>query len=133
MKIILDTNVFISGIFWEGNYCSQILNKWKEGKFQLVSSPQIIKEFLEVLQSFKIPLDPELIEMWKNLIITNSIIVIPMKKIELIKDDPDDDKFIEAAICSKADFIISQDKHLLKLKEYHQTKILKPEEALLYI
>ena len=33
MRIVLDTNVFISGIFWEGNFCSQIIDKWKRGKF----------------------------------------------------------------------------------------------------
>ncbi len=113
MRIVLDTNVFISGIFWEGNFCSQIIDQWKKGRFQLVSSPKLIEELVETLRSFKISMDEELIEEWKNLIIENSIMVDPIVAIKSVKDDPDDDKFVEVAICGEADFIISQDKHLL--------------------
>lgn len=133
MRIVLDTNVFISGIFWEGNFCSQIIDKWKRGKFQLVSSPKLIEELIETLRSFKISMDENLIEEWKNLIIENSMIVNPIVAIKAVKDDPEDDKFVEAAVYGEADFIVSQDKHLLKLKEYNKTKILKPEEAVLII
>jgi len=133
MRIVLDTNVFISGIFWEGNFCSQIIDQWKKGRFQLVSSPKLIEELVETLRSFKISMDEELIEEWKNLIIENSIMVDPIVAIKSVKDDPDDDKFVEVAICGEADFIISQDKHLLTLKEYNKIKILKPEEAVLIL
>ena len=67
------------------------------------------------------------------MIIKNSVIVIPIEHIKLIKEDPDDDKFIEAAVYGKADLIISQNKHLLRIKEYNKIKILKPEEAILYL
>lgn len=130
MKIILDTNIFISGIFWEGNFCSQIINKWKEGKFKLISSPEIIEEFVETLRSFKIQVDEEIINGWKNIIIQNSILVKPLERLEIIKTDLDDNKFLEAAIEGKADFIISQDNHLLNLKEYGGIKIINPKEFL---
>ncbi len=133
MRLVLDTNVFISGIFWEGNFCSQIIAKWKRGRFQLVSSPKIIEEFIETLRSFKISMDESLIEGWKNLIIENSIMVDPLVAIKAVKDDSEDDKFIEAAVYGEADFIVSQDKHLLKLKEYNKIKILRPEEAILIV
>jgi putative PIN family toxin of toxin-antitoxin system len=133
MRIVLDTNVFISGIFWEGNFCSQIIDKWKRGKFQLVSSPKLIEELVETLRSFKISMDEEMIEEWKNLIIENSIMVDSIVAIQAVKDDPEDDKFIEAAVYGEADFIVSQDKHLLKLKEYNKIKILTPEEAVLVL
>lgn len=129
MRIVLDTNVFISGIFWEGNFCSQIIDQWRKGRFQLVSSPKLVEELVETLRSFKISMDEELIEEWKNLIIENSVMVDPIVAIKAVKGDPEDDKFVEAAIYGEADFIISQDKHLLKLKEYNKIKILKPEEA----
>ena len=133
MRIVLDTNVFISGIFWEGNFCSQIIDKWKRGKFQLVSSPKLIEELVKTLKSFKISMPEELIEEWKNLIIENSIMVDPLVAIKTVNDDPEDDKFVETAVYGEADFIVSQDKHLLKLKEYNKIKILKPEEAVLII
>jgi len=133
MKMVLDTNVFISGIFWEGNFCSQIIDKWKKGSFQLVSSPKIVEELVRTLGSFKISMDRELIEEWKNLVIENSIIVDSATAIEAIKDDPEDNKFIEAAVYGEADFIVSQDNHLLKLKEYNKIKILNPEKAVLIL
>ena len=49
MKIILDTNIFISGIFWAGN-SNKVLNLWKENKFELVTSKEIIEEFLKVMK-----------------------------------------------------------------------------------
>ncbi|MEI6732138.1 MAG: putative toxin-antitoxin system toxin component, PIN family [archaeon] len=130
MRVILDTNVFISGIFWEGNFCSQIIAKWKNRLFEMVSSPQIIEELVETLRCFKIRLDEEMIEGWKNMILSNSIIVEPTEKLDIITEDLDDNKFIEAAIAGKADFIISQDNHLLKLKEYRGISILEPREAI---
>ena len=133
MRIVLDTNVFISGIFWEGNFCSKIIDQWKLGKFQLVSSLKLIEELVETLKSFKISMDEGLINEWKNLILENSIMVNPIAAIKVVKDDPEDDKFVEAAVYGEADFIVSQDKHLLKLEEYNKIKILKPEEAVLII
>lgn len=126
----MDTNVFVSGIFWEGNFCSQLIEKWKNKKFELVSSMEIIDELVKTLRDFKIQMPDSMIEDWRNLIIENSIIVEPTIKLDVIKDDPDDNKFLEAGLTGKIDFIISQDNHLLKLKEYQGIKILNPEEAL---
>ena len=133
MRCVLDTNVFISGIFWEGNFCSQIIDSWIKGKFELVSSREIIEELVKTLKCFKIKLDEDIIGGWKNMIIENSIIVEPFEKLEIIKEDQEDNKFLEAAIAGKAEFLISQDNHLLKLKEYNKIKILKPEEAVLIL
>ena len=50
MRVVIDTNVFVSGIFWEGNFCSQIIEKWRKRKFNLVSSTEILDEFVETLK-----------------------------------------------------------------------------------
>jgi len=126
----MDTNVFVSGIFWEGNFCSQIIDKWKNKKFELISSVKILNELVKTLKDFKIHMYDEMIEEWRNLIIENSIIVEPTIKLNVVKDDPDDDKFLEVGVTGKVDVIISQDKHLLKLKEYQGIKIVNPKEAL---
>ena len=131
MRAILDTNVFVSGIFWEGNFCSQIIDKWRNKEFELVSSIEILDELVKTLKDFKIQMPDAMIEEWRNLIIENSIIVEPTTKLDVIKEDPDDNKFLEAGVTGKANFIISQDNHLLKLKEYQGIKIVSPEELLL--
>jgi putative PIN family toxin of toxin-antitoxin system len=82
------------------------------------------------LKDFKIRLDYELIESWKILVVENSILVNPLKKFDIVKDDLDDNKFFEAAVEGKADFIISQDKHLLKIGEFQRIKVLKPVDFL---
>tara|TARA_Y100000310_G_scaffold305546_1_gene345794 strand:+ start:586 stop:987 length:402 start_codon:yes stop_codon:yes gene_type:complete len=133
MRVVIDTNIFISGIFWEGNFCSQIIEKWKIKSFELVSSIEIIDELIETFRNFKIQMQEDIIEEWRNMIIENSIIVKPTIKLNVVKDDPDDNKFLEAGVTGKVDFIISQDKHLLKFKEYQGIKILNPEEAILLL
>ena len=70
----------------------------------------------------------EEIHFWESLILEKTVLAIPKTKVNAVKDDPDDNKFIEAALEGKADYIISQDKHLLKLKEFRKIKIIIPDE-----
>lgn len=56
--------------------------------------------------------------------------MFPTLALNVVKNDPDDDKFIEAAFEGNAHYIISKDKHLLSLKEYGTIKIISPEEFL---
>ena len=127
MNIILDTNVFISGIFFSGPP-SQILQAWQNESFQIVLSEQILSEYQRVADelSYKyaqVDIAPiiELVTIhWK---------LIDTKGIEIsICEDPDDDKFVECAIAGKCDIIVSGDKHLLKLAGYKSIKILRPRE-----
>ena len=60
----------------------------------------------------------------------STIFVEPKQKFKAVKDDPDDDKFIDCAVEGKCDYIISQDKHLLKIKEFQGIRILTPKEFL---
>lgn len=127
MKAVIDTNVFVSGIFWTGS-SHKVLALWKEQKFSLVSSLGTIAEFVKVLKDFKIRLQDETIRELVDLIITNSIIVEPKEKIDIVKDDPTDNIFVETAVAGNTDYIISQDKHLLKIKEFRGIRIINPEE-----
>jgi len=127
VKVVLDTNVFISGIFWRGS-SNKVIMSWKEGKFTLVTSLEIISEIIKVLKDFKIKLSDDMIREWIDLIVRNSIIVEPKERINIVKDDPKDNIFIETAAAGNADYVISQDNHLLKLKEFKGIKIIAPEE-----
>ena len=129
IRVVLDTNIFISGIFWEGNYCSQIISAWRAGKITLISSLEIVQELVETLRDFKIEMGEEMIMEWQKMIIENAVIVIPMEKLDLIKEDPDDNKFFEAALAGEAQYIVSQDqKHVLNLAEFRGIKTIHPEE-----
>ena len=129
MRVVLDTNIFISGLFWDGNYCSQIISEWRAGNIILVSSLEIIQELVETLRDFRIGMEEEIIEEWRKLIIKNSIIVISIEKINIVKNDQKDNKFFEAAIAGKAQYIVSQDKkHILNISEFKGIKTIHPED-----
>ena len=128
MKVILDTNIFISGLFWKGD-SYKILMLWKDKKFQLVTSKEIIDEIIRVLKDFKIRLPDDILKELINLIIKNSIFVKPKERFN-VSIDKGDNKFIDAAFEANADYIISQDKDLLNLKEFKNIKIINPKEFL---
>ncbi len=121
MKVVLDTNIFVSGIHWRGP-SFRVLEAWAQDKFELISSLEIIEEIVATLMNFKKPMSPEDILFWKDVILQKGIIVLPTKKVDIIKNDPDDNKFLEAAKEAQADYLISRDKkHVLVLKKFENT------------
>jgi putative PIN family toxin of toxin-antitoxin system len=125
MRIVLDTNVFISGIFFSGPPY-QILKSWRDGRVELLVSPSILEEYhrigIELASKFQ---DVDLRPFWDLLAIQAQIVLAPPLS-PVIHDDPSDDKFLEAAVAGNASYVISGDKHLLKLSEYQGIQILKP-------
>src|SRR3989344_2725121 len=129
MRAVLDTNIFVSGIHWSGA-SEKVLRAWFLDNFKLVSSTDIVDEFVKTMISFKVPMKIEDILWWESLILEKSELVMPRKKVNAVKDDPDDEKFIEAALEGKADYVVTQDRHLLRVKEFGGVKIVTPEEFL---
>lgn len=129
MRIILDTNVLVSGVFWSGPPF-KILELWRDKKVHLITSPEIIVEYqrvaIELAEKFQtVAIDPLL-----SLIVASSEIYIPPDLPSQVCKDPDDDKFIACAIASRADFVISGDKNLLATSGYQGVKTIKPREFL---
>ena len=129
MRAILDTNIFLSGIHWSGA-SNKVLREWFIGSFVSVSSPQINQELFIQLRDFKIQMEIEEIEWWEDIVLEKSILVIPKRKVNVVKDDSDDNKFVEAALEGKADYIVTQDRHLLNIKEFESIKKVTPKEFL---
>ncbi len=129
MRVVLDTNIFISGIFWQGK-CSKIILLWREKKFDLIVSFSMLEEFVRVLKDFKIQMPAEAIREWVDMIINNSIVVEPEEKLDVVKSDIKDNIIVEAAVEGRVDFIVSQDNHLLELKEFRNIRIVGPEDFL---
>ena len=127
MKIILDTNVFVSGIFFTGPPY-QILEAWRDGKLQLAISEDILEEYervgLMLAEQFPvIDLRPIL-----DLVIANAEIFPVQCLPETVCDDPDDDKFLTCALACKSKVIVSGDKHLLRVSGFQGIQIIKPRE-----
>ena len=103
MRAVLDTNVLVSGIHWKGA-SSKVIEAILANKFESVTSEEILREFVEVMQCFKISMPNDEIIEWENLVMSKSEIVLPKQRLYVVKDDPDDNKFVEAAV--KATVII---------------------------
>jgi len=131
IRVVLDTNVFISALFWKGAPY-QIFQKILKGAILNFVSPQILKELKErLLYKFKLP--PEKVKEYLGIIVFNSKIIYPKKELNIVEKDPSDNKIIGCALEAKASFIISGDKHLLEIKRYKGIKIVAPKEFLVQI
>ncbi len=132
-RVVLDTNVVVSGTFWSGA-SFQVMRLVDDGKVRLVLSSEILCEYSEILSSEEIlaktSANRRLVEKIIRKISNRAIFVAPTSKLRAVKDDPDDDKFIEAAVAGGACFIVTKDKHLLKLVRYGKIEIVTPEEFL---
>lgn len=133
MRITLDTNILISGTFWTGD-SFRILDMIDKKKLSNVSSREIIEEYNKAIKSDEIvdKVDNKKLTMTKIVlnVIKNSEIVEPTTKLDVVKDDPDDNRVLECAKEGKSKYIITKDEHLLKLKEFEGIKIVTPEEFL---
>lgn len=125
IKAVLDTNVLISGILFGGNP-RQIFELVIQGKIDAYISPAIFIEFKEVLIRPKFGITHE-----KCFLITKEIenlfcFVFPQIRVDLIKDDPDDNIILECALAADVEYIITGDSHLLTLKSFEKIQIISP-------
>jgi len=127
MRIILDTNVFISGIFWKGAPY-QILKAWSDRKIKLVISQEILNEYGRVANALskkypQIDLTPfiELLTIYTDM-------HVAVKFSERVSRDSDDDKFIECAISAGVEIIVSGDQDLLTISGFQNIKVIKPAD-----
>lgn len=129
MKVVIDTNLFVSSFF--GGNPRRIIDLWKKGKIILCLSKNILEEYIDVLQRVGLK-DEDEIEELLSLFAKGVNILFTAKtpRIMAVKIDPDDDKFIECAIALKAEAIITEDKALRATEEHEGVKILTPQEFL---
>jgi predicted nucleic acid-binding protein len=79
---------------------------WISGIFQLAVSGPILDEYEEVL--LRKGISPQLVEDLNAAILKSAVFTAPSRRINLIKTDPEDNKFLECTVCSRADYIISE-------------------------
>jgi len=127
-KIVIDTNIYISAIFWGGKP-REIIDLARAGKLLAFTSSAIENEIADKLRT-KFNLNKDEIE---RILTDFSMFTIPVDVsilISAIPDDPEDNKFVECALMCNSDYIISGDKHLLSVKEYAGIKIIRASEIL---
>ncbi len=133
MRVVLDTNVIISATLIRGGNEDQILRAWKSGAFDLVLSPEILEEtgralLYEKLQKFRWMTETEIVALIQGLA-QGSVLVSGQVAVDACRD-PDDNKFLAAAIEAKASFVVTGDRDLLDLKNYRNVQIIRPAKFL---
>jgi len=123
LKVTADTNILISASIAKGNEF-ELLRLAKLNKIQLILSPQILKEYKEVISRPKFGFSEVQIESALKQILRICSLVMPSIKINAVIEDPDDNMILECAVTGKVGYIVSGDKHLLDLKEFENIKIV---------
>jgi putative PIN family toxin of toxin-antitoxin system len=129
IRVVVDTNVFISSFF--GGNPRKVIDLWKSGEITICLSKPIVDEYIEVLRRLEMQDEKELEELL-GLFAHGFHLVYTAKtpQLHVVEEDPDDDKFIECAVALKAKFIITGDSAVKKIQDYMNIKIISPREFL---
>jgi putative PIN family toxin of toxin-antitoxin system len=128
LRAVIDTNLFVSGLFARDSLSAQLQNLWINREFELITSLEIIREISRVLsyprikERFK-PKE-ENVRWFFRMIFRKAIISKDIYHTDRIVDDPTDNKFLACALEKKADYIVSRDPHLRNLKHFHGIQII---------
>lgn len=130
MEAVLDTNVVVSALLSPKGPPAEIIRAWRAHSFTWVTSPALLDELERVLRYPRIRqhlawVDDELAE-FLELIRRQARVVSPSQTLEVIQDDPDDNRVLEAAVEGHAEYVVSGDRHLLDLGTYGDITIVTP-------
>lgn len=125
MNIVCDTNVLVSAILFAGPP-REIIRLASTGVVINSISPDILREVEEVLGRPKFSLEPDQILCIMALFRDTFELVVPSRRVNVVRADPDDNRILEAARAARAELIVSGDKHLLDLSQWHDISIVSP-------
>lgn len=137
LRAILDANVFVSAYVRPEGPPGQIIERFlRSAAFELVLSPEIIGEVLRALAYPKVRKAARTkieAELWFEDIVVLAQLVRGEQEIPPLSEDPDDDKYIAAAIEGRATFVVSGDPDLLKIEEHESIRIVSPRAFLAFL
>jgi len=134
IRVVLDTNLLVSALGNPRGAPAKILETWSLGDIAVVSSEAILEEVRRVMEYPKVRkflhMRTEEIENFIDELKEFCLLVPGGFEINVIEEDPSDDKFLACALEGEAEFIVSGDKHLRSLREYRGVQILSPNSFL---
>ncbi|MGE5378153.1 MAG: putative toxin-antitoxin system toxin component, PIN family [Bacteroidota bacterium] len=133
MRAVIDTGVFVSALIRRQGTPGDVLRALRDGRFTIIYTTDIVVEIIDVLgRPFfrtKYHIEPDDMTALVNLIRLRGELVNPDKKVTACRD-PKDNKFLEAALASSVDCIVSGDRDLLEMSVFEEIPILRPAEFL---
>jgi len=129
IKVVLDTNVFVSSFF--GGNPRRIIDLWKSGELTLCLSKSIMDEYVAVLQRLGLQ-DAEELKDLLQLLAEGYQILFRAKtpQLHVVESDPEDNKFFECAVALQADWIVSGDKAVIAVGNYMGIQVVSPKDFL---
>ena len=129
-RVVLDTNILISALIFRGP-SNTLVRHWQEGKIRLLVSKDVLLEYLRALSYPKFKLSKaEVLSLIKENVLPFAETVEVKISVSVVREDPEDDKFLALAVDGKADAIVSGDKHLLDLGNFRGIPILRAHKFL---
>ena len=128
ITVTFDTNVLLSATLWDGSVAQKLLFDLIKQNVTVYSTVEILSEYQKILKRDFDFSDKEISELLEKVLLFVTL-VNPKIKLQVVKEDPDDNIILECALESHSIYVITYDKHLLNLKEYQNIKIIRPEEA----
>lgn len=127
MRAVLDTNVLISSVISTGVPHDVVVSGFRS-EYQIVVSVETLTEFRQTLLKYpdRFGLDESEVQGEVETIRYFAEFVSPSEDVTAVDDDPDDDKFLEAAIAGDVDYVVSGDRHLLTLERFRGIEIVDP-------
>lgn len=134
-RVVLDANVFVSALIKPEGVPGRLLSRWLgQRTFELVVSPPIVAELRRALRYPRVrrylALPEREVDAWIAAVQVLGVNVAGAAAVHVALDDPDDAKYLAAALDGRADILVSGDRHLLALGEYEGIRILKPRQFL---
>lgn len=129
MKIVLDTNVLISGLFWSNGPPRTLLEMWLAGRISVLASQEIINEYRAIVQRLSKKRNVDVTRLLERLLMLVDYVMVSPLPIQVC-DDPDDDKFIAAAVAGRAKYLVTGDRALLRVKRFRRMEIITPSAFL---
>jgi putative PIN family toxin of toxin-antitoxin system len=133
LKLVVDTNVVVSALLKQESNPALIISLILRGNCRLCVTKEIFLEYEEVLRRGKFKnLDQASVSEFLSTLRNRALWVVPKVAIYGVTKDPDDNAFLECALESKADFLITGNIHHFPEKKFHRTSIVTPGDFVSY-
>lgn len=131
MRVVVDTNVFVSSFF--GGNPKKVIDLWRNGEITLCLSKDVVDEYVEVMEHLRLPkkLTSEVLTLFASGF--NLIFAGKAPSLDIVSADPDDNKLFECAVALKAQIIVSGDKAVIGVRDYMGIKVENPQQFLAVI
>jgi putative PIN family toxin of toxin-antitoxin system len=128
VRAVVDTNILVSALIKRGKPRKLVLKLLEE--HTVILSRQMLAELADVLTRNKFAIKTSQVDRFLAILVRKSKIVTLSSRFKVISEDPDYDVVLNTAYAGKAEYIVTGDRHLLALKEFKRTKILKVTQIL---